>query len=157
MYTIKSGTCIPSNWASVLLFKGVQKEANRFLDASGKKLLACDGKIGKNTVAAVNSVSKMYPTSGILGGVASSCKQIADNSLGYASAMKAKADQHNLAVPACPKGIVQKITNPEPVEQPDGSIAYPSPASASIGGVPLWLIAVVGVGGIYYLKKTKRL
>jgi hypothetical protein len=157
MYTIKSGTCIPGNWASVAIFKEVQKGANRFLDASGKKLLVCDGKLGKNTLTAVNSVAQMYPTSGVLGETASSCKQIASNALAYVGALKTKADQHNLAVPACPRGVIQRITNPMPVEQPDGTVAYASPMSASVGGLPLWMLAVAGLGGLYYLKKTKRI
>jgi hypothetical protein len=157
-YTISSGgTCVPRDKTTLFTFKLVQNEANRFLDALNKSLLACDGKLGKNTLAAVNGVGSRYPTTGLLGKTTTSCREIADNPGGYAVALKTLADQNKLAMPACPKGIIQKITHPEPVVQIDGSVTYDSPATAGVGGIPYWAIALVGVGGLYYLKKKGKI
>jgi hypothetical protein len=157
-YSVSSkGTCTPISLSALIAFKLIQKEANRFQDAAGKKLLACDGKIGSNTVAAINGVATMFPTSGVLGKPVTSCRQVADSSTVYVGAMKGIADQNKLAMPACPKGIIQSITNPEPVvDEVAGTVVYPGIFTATgPGGLPLWLIALMGVGGVYYFKSTK--
>lgn len=155
-YSVNSkGTCVPSNDLAFFAFKLVQNEANRFQDAAGRELLVCDGKLGKNTLAAINSVANTFPTTGVLGKTTSSCKEVADNAGNYAAALKNVADQQKLPIVTCPKGIIQQITHPEPKIDESGTVVYPSIATAGFGGVPLWLIALAGVGGVYYFKKTK--
>jgi len=153
-YIIKNGVCIPKDKIALLAYKAVQNEVNRFQAKAGKKLLVCDGKIGKNTMDAVNAVASMFPVTGVLGRPATSCKHIADQALPYMSALQNVANQNKLPVPPCPKGIIQKITRPLPkVDNVTGEVSYPPSASMDIMGVPLWIIALFGAGGYYYYKK----
>jgi hypothetical protein len=155
-YSINSrGTCIPKDKTTLLMFKAVQNEANRFQGAAGKKLLVCDGKIGKYTVAAVNGVKNMFPVTGSLGTVVTSCSQIANSSVVFANNMKEVADMNGLDIVACPDGFLQQITRPEPEVDSSGRVTYPSMATTGVGGVPLWILALTGAGGYYYFKKTK--
>jgi hypothetical protein len=146
-YTINSkGTSIPKDKDTLRAFQAVQREANRFQDAAGKKLLVCDGKIGNSTVTAVEEAKQQSINR----------KQLSDDPYSFTAELKNAANQRKLAlVVGCPKGIIQKIMSPEPIIKPDGTLEYPSPTSLDIGGIPLWLIAVVGIGGIVYIKKTR--
>jgi hypothetical protein len=152
-YTIKNGVCIPKDKITLLAYKGVQNEANRFQAEAKKKLLVCDGKIGKNTLAAVNAVASMFPVTGILGQPATSCRHIADQALPYGGALRAKADQQKLPIVPCPEGIVQRITRPLPkVDALTGEVTYPG----GPGGIPWWVYALAaGGGGYYYFTQTK--
>jgi len=156
-YTISSkGSCIPKNSKVLFVFQSVQKEANRFLDAQSKPLLICDGKLGSKTLAAINSVKNTFPTSGALGVHVSSCTKVADNPATYYNSLNSIANQNRLAIVECPpRSIIQKITEPEPRVQPDGTVIYPGVATAGLGGVPYWLIALIGGGSYYYFYKTK--
>lgn len=155
-YTISSkGVCVPNNDITLFVFKNVQKEANRFLDAQKKPLLTCDGKLGSKTLAAINSVKSMFPTSGVLGADIPSCSKVADNAAAYYNDLSNVANQNKLMVVPCPTGIIRSITNPQPKVEPGGAVVYPSVATSGLGGVPYWLIALIGGGSYYYFYQTK--
>lgn len=148
-----SGVCTPSNSIALTVFKNIQREVNRFLDEADKTLLTIDGKIGQKTLDGINLVHTMFPTSGLLGGTATKCSQVADDPAGYYNALKAIADANELAIVMDPVSIVRTITNPQPRVDPSGSVSYPAPiATAGIGGVPYWLIAVVGGSYVYFFQ-----
>lgn len=152
-YIVKNGVCIPKDKATLLVYKAVQNEANRFQAAAKKKLLVCDGKIGKNTMAAVNAVASMFPVTGVLGRAATTCSHIADQALAYGGALRGVADQNKLAIVPCPEGIVQRITRPLPkVNAVTGEVTYPG----GPGGIPWWVYALAaGGGGYYYFTQTE--
>lgn len=146
------GSCKPSDKATLFVFKTIQMQANRFLDSAGETLLTCDGIIGSKTLAAVNSVGTKFPVSGVLGAPAASCQDIANNPTQYSIALKTVADQHKLSTPECPRGIIRKITSPEPVVSSDGKVSY---ESSNILGFPWWAWALLGGGGGAYWYHQK--
>lgn len=148
-YKFSSGVCTPTHSLVLTVFKNIQREVNRFLDAADRSLLTVDGKLGKKTVDGINMAlanSMAFPT-------VSSCRQVANDPATYYNGLKELADRRKLvAMVMDPESIIRHITNPQPKAQPDGTIVYPSMATAGIGGVPYWAIALA-VGGLYYANK----
>jgi hypothetical protein len=154
----KTGICIPKDDSTLAVFKNIQKELNRFLDAEKKTLLTCDGKLGKQTLAALNGVVSKFPIiKMIAGGNVTSCATIADNPSAFYNGLQHLANESKLAVVACPGGIIRKILSPEPTVSPSGVVSYDAGGGGcNIAGIPCWYIALAAAGGgYYYFYKTE--
>jgi hypothetical protein len=143
------GSCKPTDSATYELFSNIQRQANRFLSRANKPLLAIDGILGSKSVAAINEAMGDQYT----------CKTIADRGEQVLFLLRKGADALGLLMVADPDDIITKVTNPKPVIQKDGAVVYPEGGllQAGLGGVPYWVLALVG-GGAYVLwrKKAKR-
>ena len=142
------GSCKPvegiAGTITLIAFKAVQAQANRFLAKAGKTLLVCDGIIGVKTLAALNYI----------GVPAASCQQVAEDP-NILQRLESMASERNLPVVSCPpEGLIKRITDPGPVVK-DGEVVHPSGMSASIMGVPYWLL-VLAAGGVYLKMKKKK-
>lgn len=144
-FKVVSGVCRPQTLEALERYKSIQRETNRVLDTQGKKLLFVDGRIGSSTRNAVNTV---------LGSNFSDCSEIANKANTVLNQLATLARQ--LPVVADPDDIVRKVLSPpSSFDVETGQVVNPSVATASLGGIPLWALALVGVGGIYYFKKTQ--
>lgn len=147
-YTVSKGVCVPTHDTVLFVFKEIQREVNRFLDAANVDLLTVDGKLGPATIAGVNLAVKGTSLPGV-----TSCTQIADAPSTYYNGLKAMADAKKLAIVMDPLSIFRTVSNPQPKVDPSGNVSYPS---SGLFGIPLWYLALVGVGGgYYYFYKTK--
>jgi hypothetical protein len=158
-FTINSkGTCVPDK-NSLSLFRGVQMEINRFLALKNKRLLTVDGKLGSNTLEAINFIQGLYISDSAHPSVfAQNCSVLSEHAASYAENLRKLAATMNAPVVPAPSSIVRRILNPQPKVDPStGEISYPpSVATAGLFGVPFWAIALVGAGGgYYYFNKTK--
>jgi hypothetical protein len=133
----------------LFVFKEIQREVNRFLDAANVSLLTVDGKIGQKTVDGINLATKGTILSGV-----TNCKQVADSPSTYYNGLKAMADARNLAIVMDPLSIFRTISDPQPeVNLTSGEVKYPS---SGVFGIPLWYLALAGIGGgYYYFYKTE--
>jgi hypothetical protein len=146
-FKVVSGVCRPQTFEALDLYKGIQNEANRTLNAQGADLLFVDGRIGDKTRKAINKV---------LGSSFPDCTAIAERATSVFSQLKQLADSRNLGIVAPPENIVRSVVSPpSEFDAETGQVVHPSLATAGFMGVPLWAIALFGAGGYYYFKKTK--
>jgi hypothetical protein len=141
-FKVVSGVCRPQTHEALKIYKGIQQQVNRILDASGKDLLFVDGRIGTKTIAAVNFA---------LGTNHSNCAGIAENAGPILNQLANTANNKQLPVVADPKSVARDTFNPpSKFDAETGTVVHPSLATAGFAGVPLWLIALAAGGGYYY-------
>lgn len=146
-YKVLGGSCRPQTFKALEQYKGVQRETNRLLDIQDMKLLYVDGRIGDKTRLAINKV---------MGTSFKTCSEIADQIGSLLISLKSRADGRNAAHLDDPERPVRNIVAPPSrYDSATNTVVHPSIASAGIAGVPLWAIALFGVGGAYYFRKTK--
>jgi hypothetical protein len=142
-YTINSrGTAKPSDKATLDEFRALQRQANRHLEAAGKKLLVCDGLLGAKTFVAVKDAL----------GASMPFKRLADDTDRFTSELSTLAASRGLAVVECPSSIITRVVRPMPKVQPDGSVTY---ETEGLMGIPYWAIGLAAVSGVYAYRKKK--
>jgi hypothetical protein len=147
-FKIVNNVCRPLDSADLDNFKGIQREANRFLDEHNKTLLFVDGRIGNKTRDAVNFV---------LGSTFRDCAAIAEKAPQVLSQLRTLAASRQLAVVQDPESIVRSAISPPSTFDPEtNTVVNPSFSTAGFGGVPFWLMALVGAGGYYYFYKKPK-
>lgn len=142
-FLVVSGTCRPQTFEALEVYKNLQREANRVLDANNKELIYVDGRIGNKTIDAVNFS---------LGTDFQNCSELADRASTMLFQLKSFTSSKQLAVVADPESIVRSIANPPSTfDAETGQVVHPS----GIAGIPLWAVALVAAsGGYYYFYQT---
>lgn len=143
-FLVVSGVCRPQTFEALELAKGIQRQTNRVLDSTNKKLLFVDGRIGSKTISAVNVA---------LGSSFQNCSDIANNAKSILAQLKNLANSQNLVIVADPESIVRStFSPPSQFNSETNQVEHPR---LSVAGVPILYLALAGFGGYYYFYKTK--
>ena len=146
------GTCKPSDFGTLSLFKALQEQLNRVAQVNGIAKIAVDGDVGPGTLGLMAKLG--------LAASGTPCTSVAAYVVTFTATTKALAD--TLQAPA-------KVSGPAPIKAPTivtaGNLEIPAPPGAGIigsiqnMGTPA-IIAAVGIaGGIGYMlffKKKRR-
>lgn len=134
--------CIPMDAATLEIYKGLQRQANRILAATGKKLLKVDGRIGPLTMSAVGS---------IVGRKYQHCDYLAASADDILTYLTNEANKSNMPVVADPAGAKPSVP------MPDGTVKHPPGIqTAGLAGLPWWLLLAMGVGGYVVFKSLEK-
>lgn len=147
-----AGIAIPMNAETLEIFKGLQRQLNRVLQAKKKKLVDVDGRIGPAAVSAVDLARSSSMAMGILLDKMRSIDAIAANAPAVTLAVQGLANTLSAPAAADPKP-----SSPPSLPGPNGTVLHP-PAeqmAASLGGISLshpLVFAAVGVGVLLLLR-----
>lgn len=115
-FVTKNGVCKPTGSASLDLFKDLQRQMNRVLDAMGSAKIAVDGAIGPGTLAALQAISQA-PSAGAYGLGSSSgfvvntndCASISNQVVAITAKLSQLADY---------MGAANSVSSPSPTSTP---------------------------------------
>lgn len=108
----EKGFCKGTDEETELLFKNIQRQANRFLDSRGETLLYCDGIIGTKTLAAIRSLPGFGHTK--------NCQYIANQAKAYLASLTRIANRDGLTMPECPSRSIVQMIKDTPIAQATG-------------------------------------
>lgn len=130
-----NGICKPTGSASLELFKDLQRQMNRCLDAMGSAKIAVDGAIGPGTLAALQAISNA-PSAGAYGLGSSSgfvvntndCTSVSNQVLSITTKLSQLADY---------MGAAASVSSPSPASTPTTvnpvtGVETPQPLTASV-------------------------